>query len=38
MSQWIHHLEQWLLEFGVIGLVIVSFTESSFSRFHLMCY
>ncbi|MCL6616699.1 MAG: DedA family protein [Anoxybacillus ayderensis] len=30
MSQWIHHLEQWLLEFGVIGLVIVSFTESSF--------
>ncbi|MBO8178436.1 YqaA family protein [Aeribacillus pallidus] len=30
MSELIHHIEQWLLEFGVIGLFFVSFADSSF--------
>lgn len=30
MSEWIHMIEQWLLEYGVLGLFLVSFTESSF--------
>ncbi|MFK2826284.1 YqaA family protein [Bacillus sp. B190/17] len=30
MSELIHHFELWLLEYGVWGLIIVSFTESSF--------
>jgi membrane protein YqaA with SNARE-associated domain len=30
MSEWIHVFEEWLLEFGSLGLFIVSFLESSF--------
>lgn len=30
MSEWIHAIEEWLLEFGSWGLFIVSFMESSF--------
>lgn len=30
MLEWIHVLEEWLLEFGSLGLFIVSFLESSF--------
>lgn len=30
MLDWIHVLEEWLLEFGSFGLFIVSFLESSF--------
>ncbi|KIL72902.1 YqaA family protein [Bacillus badius] len=30
MSDLIHHLEGWLLEYGVLGLIVVAFTESSF--------
>lgn len=30
MSEWIHTFEDWLLEFGSVGLFIVSFMESSF--------
>ncbi|MGA9225218.1 MAG: YqaA family protein [Mesobacillus sp.] len=30
MSEWIHTFEDWLLEFGSLGLFIVSFMESSF--------
>lgn len=30
MSEWIHQLEEWLLEYGATGLFLVSFTESSF--------
>ncbi|KAB7704789.1 DedA family protein [Bacillus aerolatus] len=30
MSELIHHFEEWLLEYGVLGLIIVAFTESSF--------
>ncbi|MEK4027092.1 YqaA family protein [Pseudobacillus sp. FSL P4-0506] len=30
MSELIHHLEEWLLEYGLLGLILVAFTESSF--------
>lgn len=30
MSEWIHTFEDWLLDFGSVGLFIVSFMESSF--------
>jgi len=30
MLEWIHVLEEWLIEYGLISLIIVSFTESSF--------
>lgn len=30
MSEWIHIFEEWVMEFGALGLFLVSFTESSF--------
>lgn len=30
MFELIHHLEEWLLEYGVLGLILVAFSESSF--------
>jgi membrane protein YqaA with SNARE-associated domain len=30
MSELMHDMEQWLLEFGIFGLFLVAFTESSF--------
>lgn len=31
ISEWLTIIEEWLLQYGVIGLIIVSFTDSAFS-------
>ncbi|UII56178.1 DedA family protein [Cytobacillus spongiae] len=30
MSEWIHLIEEWLMEYGIYGLLFVSFADSSF--------